>query len=87
MVLGRAVFDARVRTAPLCGFALCHRIVSAFLARSGFQAEVVMDVVAPSLRKGTRTRNRSCCDDRSYHPLPPTRAPSGAFLVQGENRD
>ena len=67
MILRRAILHARVRTTALGRLALRHRIVGAFLARSGFQAEVVMDVVGRRLRKGTPTRNRTCGEDRCYH--------------------
>lgn len=67
MILRWAVLHARVRSAALGRLALRHRIVGAFLARSGFQAEVVMDVVAWRLRKDTRTRNRTCGEDGYYH--------------------
>jgi hypothetical protein len=67
MILRRAVFDAGVRTAALGRFALRHRIVGAFLRRSGLKAEVVMDVVARRLRKGTCTRNRTCRKNGCYY--------------------
>ena len=44
--LRTAIFDAGVRAAALGCFASRLQIVGAFLARSGFKAEVVMDVVA-----------------------------------------
>jgi hypothetical protein len=67
MILRRAVFDAGVRTAALGRFALRHRIVGAFLTRSGFKAEAMVDVVTRRLRKGTFTRNRTCGEDGCYH--------------------
>jgi hypothetical protein len=74
MILRRTIFDAGVGTPALGRFALRHRIVCAFLTRSGFKAEVVMDVVARRLCKDTRTRYRTCgedgcCDDSTHYLL------------------
>jgi hypothetical protein len=67
MILRRAILHASIRTAAFGRLALCHRIIGAFLARSGFQAEIVVDVVDWRLRKCTRTRNRTCGEDCCYH--------------------
>ena len=67
MILRRAILHARVGTAALGRLALRHRIVGAFLARSGFQAEIVVDVVDRRLRNCTRARNRTCGEDCCYH--------------------
>ena len=66
MILRWAVLHARIGVAALGGFALCKRVVGAFLRRSGLQAKIVMHVLRHGRRTGQRCRKHAGNHDKTH---------------------